>query len=491
MCVGLFFSLNWTHADEDLNKVLSFKKIYLEPATDNMKGVFRKTAEQALREVFDKNPRFELVDTQGQADGKIQVALEKKTSGIVVKLSMVLEPGEERFSSLTSTIPIDVQETDIRSAIKDLLKGSLRKIPFYGTITGRDKQQVVLDIGSMHGIKEGDIVQVERVDGIKRHPLLKTILDVRMAPVGTIEIDQVEDTIAFGKITTEAPGEKIQPLHKIASIQSRPKKEKPVEHKVSSRFNPEQDSPDKPKNGFLDLGIVVNSFSSSSSDGTYTYSGTAIAPGARLGAEIWLTKAWFLDFNLQSSTMGYSHSAATTSSSSTTTTNTSSTSYSSSTFSMAGNVGYRFVFDSKLYQDRTSYGGSIYSPQVYLKAGYASFNWNTAVNTTERLSPKSYSGLNFGIGGTLPLRALNYGLLVDVDFMLFPTLTETGYFTGADGTGSSSVVSAGIGGYYFLNNQVALRGKIIYDSYSTNFTDSGTSTQQKQLGFLPSILYYF
>src|SRR5262249_441131 len=111
------------------------------------------------------------------------------------------------------------QETGV--AVKDLLKTALKRIPFYGTVTGRDGSELTFDIGSAHGLKKGDSIQISRVDQIKRHPLLKSIVDAQLVPVGTATIDQVEDTIAFGHVQNEIAGEAIRKWYKVTAIEAR------------------------------------------------------------------------------------------------------------------------------------------------------------------------------------------------------------------------------------------------------------------------------
>src|SRR5262245_24938533 len=68
-------------ADADPNQLMAFKKIYIHPVQDNLGGAFREPFEQAYKQVFDRNPRFELVNDANSADASIRTTVEKKTSG--------------------------------------------------------------------------------------------------------------------------------------------------------------------------------------------------------------------------------------------------------------------------------------------------------------------------------------------------------------------------------------------------------------------------
>src|SRR4051812_15024261 len=90
-------------ADSDPNQLLSFKKIYIEPAKDNVDGAFQAPIEQSFKDVFSRNPRFELVDNQGQADAVIKTVMQKKATGTDIEIELVLRASEEIFSKDVTT----------------------------------------------------------------------------------------------------------------------------------------------------------------------------------------------------------------------------------------------------------------------------------------------------------------------------------------------------------------------------------------------------
>src|SRR4051812_44308756 len=77
-------------SDDDPNKLLAFKKLHLEKIRDNVEGVFQQPFERAYREVFQRNPRFELVADPAAADATIRTSVEKKTSKTTFEISLIL-----------------------------------------------------------------------------------------------------------------------------------------------------------------------------------------------------------------------------------------------------------------------------------------------------------------------------------------------------------------------------------------------------------------
>lgn len=466
-------------ADMDPNQLLAFKKIYVEPVKDNVDGAFREPVAQSYKDVFDRNPRFELVDSPSAADSVIKTSLTKKTSGIDVEISLVAKESDEIFSTDKTTIPTEASGSETGDAVKQLLKTTLKRIPFYGTITGRDDKELTFDIGAAHGLHKGDLLQVSRVDNIKRHPLLKTIVDAQLVPVGTAAVDEVEETIAFGHVHNEIAGEKIQKMHKITAVEGRlsvPEKARSADDESSSvSEKPTKQDEDGPSLGWFGLGVYLGSFSSSTSPGsggTAGFSGSSFSPGVKAAGELWITKRWFADMTLGVTSFSYLQTDERVEVQS------GRNEASASTRSFGFNFGYRYLPH-----------GNLRGPQAFVKLGYYSYTFDVMSVAADLQSSKSYSGLNFGIGGSLPFIAETTGALLNFNLLMFPGLEEGTYKTGE--SSDASGVNFFVGLYHFLNPNLAVRAGISFDVYSADFDEGRSSTSQRQVGFLPSLLYYF
>lgn len=467
-------------AEIDPNQLLAFKKIYVEPATDNVDGAFRAPVDQSYKEVFDRNPRFELVDSAAEADTVIKTVLTKKTTGVDIEITLIAKLSEESFSSDKTTIPPEASGSETGSAVKQLLKGALKRIPFYGTVTGRENKELTFDIGSAHGLHKGDLLQISRVDNIKRHPLLKTIVDAQLVPVGTAAVDEVEETMAFGHVHNEIVGQTIQKLHKVTAVEGRlvPEEASTADSDADQSSGESTitkgDEYQGPHLGWFGLGLFLGEFSSSSSQrsGASSFSGSSFSPGAKVGGEVWITKRWFADMSLGMTTFSYAQRDERLES------QPGKNEASASTRAFGFNFGYRYLPTSDLN-----------GPQAYFKLGYYNYTFDVMTIATDLQSSKSYSGLNLGVGGSLPIFAQGTGALLNFNLLLFPSIDEGSYATGAGG--SASGVNFFVGMYHFFSSNLALRAGLQFDVYSADFDEGASSTGQRQFGFLPSLLYYF
>jgi hypothetical protein len=462
----------------DPNQLLAFKKIYVEHVQDNVDGTYQAPVEQSYKEIFDRNPRFELVSDKSAADSAVRTVITKKATGTDIEITLVVLGTGEIFSTDKTSLAGEATGKETGGAVKALLKTALKRIPFYGTITGRDSSQLTFDIGMAHGLKKGDVVQISRVDNIKRHPLLKSIVDVQMVPAGSAVVDNVEDTIAFGHVNSEIAGEQLKRLYKVTAIESRAPvapKEFPsavpggtIEEKADAEEG-------RPELGFVALGPFIGGFTSSTSQngGSTNFTGSTFNPGFKLSSEIWLTKRWFADIAFGYSAISYSQQNALVPSAPDL------PGVSSSTREFSMNAGYKYLPDN-----------SVYGPQAYVKVGYYSFTFDTAVQPGQAMSPKMYSGFNLGVGGLLPVtKSYDWGVRLDLNILLFPSLSESGFITGPQP--SATVAGFYLGGYHHFNPQIAVRAGVLFDIYSANFSANSSSTSQKVIGFTPALVYYF
>lgn len=494
----LFFALSllalsapaFAQGTTDPNYLLGFKKIFVEPVQDNVDGAFSAPVMESFHEVFNRNPRFELVQNKEAADTVLRTVLNKKAGTTDVEITMLINGTGEMYTTEHTSIDSKATGRETGNTIKQLLKAALKRIPFYGTITGRDGKELTFDIGEQHGLRKNDIIQISRIDNIKRHPLLKSIVDVQLIPVGSAVIDSVEDTISFGHVHNEIMGESIQKLHKITAVEGQIEQPKtlvrgseetlgdPLERPMEdgTAITEEKVQSDRPQLGYVGIGPFLGKFSNSTRmNSGVAQTGDGWSLGARLLGELWITKNWFADLQIGFTTVSYTPEVTGTVGSVTTI----APSFNTTTRQIGFNVGYKYLTN-----------GSLYGPSIFAKIGYANFAWSTPIDTSYLLSSKSYSGLNLGIGGTLPVAGPDWGLMLNVNLMLFPSLTEDETFKTA-GNYSPFGANFQFGGYRYFNPKLALRVGLIVDVLSADDTQAGSATSQKSIGVLPALLYYF
>lgn len=475
-----------SQTDSDPNVLFSFKKVYIETPRDNIDGAFSETFIQAYKDVFDQNPRFELTSDDRNADTFLKTKIEKKPSGIECEISIVFMPSQETFTNEKIMLPAQASGEELTVGAKKVLKTALKRIPFYGSVTGREGDELTFDIGAANGLKAGDIISLARVDRIKKHPLLKTILDVEMVPVGTAEVDVVEQTISFGHVRTEIMGEKIQRVHKVTAIESRNVERKPIGELPDGSFDAERGvvtgvQSRRPEIGYVGLGPQLGTFSNSVSQngGAVSANGTAFHYGADLFGELWLTKNWFsnIEFKFGAASIALIDEV----------TKTKSSSFSTTTTNFGLDFGYRHYL-----------WNSTRGPNVYGTFGYGSFAWFAPSNAQWVMGPRNYSTMRLGLGGGFPIQARKSGFNLGLIYGAFPSFEgkDTNVSPDSSQTYSVTVVNFNLAFYnYFLPN-MAIQMRLVFDmnsvEYSGGVNNYGVcTTSQKQVGLVPSLMYFF
>ncbi len=459
---------------QDPNAALAFRRIYVAAPRDNVDGAYKAPVDSALTEFFQVNPRFTRVDNRANADGVVELELHQGAQATEVEGRLVIGSTGEVFAQEKARADVRNDDKDLRAKVLGLLKAIMGRIPFFGSVSGRDGDVVTLDIGGYHGIAEGDLVQIARVDAVKRHPLLKQIVDVQMVPVGSVRVTEAEEGISFAKVEHEFTGEKVMRLHKVTSVKHAPPPAPPVEHredgyvKRGALFGREEQYPEY---GYVSLGVDLAFFAFTGTLNSTTKSGGGFSPGFALSGEVWFTSNIFIEPYAGVSLMSYNPDPIG---------GVSTGSKQNTTRTLGLNAGYRFLFD-----------GTIYGPQLSVRGGYYNFRWQSPTVADDFLTSRSYSGINVALAGAMPFGRRPFGLLLDMGLLLFPSYTEATQVVGKEG--SSMVARFYIGGYYFFTPGISFRAGLNFETWSTDFdsTTAPGSVNQKNIGFLPSVQYYF
>lgn len=535
---ALLFFVSATHAPTiafaqtnaatvDANALLGFKRIFIEPPTDNIDGAFAAPIQQSYANFFRYNPRFQQVATPQQADTIIKTVVEQTSAATKLELIISLQNNGVTFTKESLQLKSGASGQEMHTAIKTLLIRGLKRIPFYGTVTGRENNEIVLDIGEKQGVKVGDLVQLARVSQIKTHPLLKSVVDVELTPSGTALINATEDQLAFAQILDEYPGENVRTTYKITSVEEvqnnpaksgaigrtnklsastlRNSREKIAAKLATQKTQDETDPVNRPQDtnkdaadsddpqytklviyddelgntryGQAELAGFLGSFSSNvtSTSPATIYSDGALTLGVRALGEAWLTKEWIIEgqFGLASTSVTQALESTSSSSNTTTTSNSSTLRH----INLMG--GYRYLIED-----------NIEGPQIKVKLGYTNFHWSTSSIESARQSAKTYSGLSIGLGGLVPLHYHDLGISGDITVLLLPSSSEGSYKTGTNKESTTSFTFY-LGAYYKLSNELRLKAGLLFESYSMDFDNDTVSTNQKFIGFVPSIVYFF
>ncbi|MCM2279974.1 MAG: hypothetical protein NDJ89_18025 [Oligoflexia bacterium] len=487
-------------ANAELDRKYALESIGFLRASDNIDGLFSDYVAAAYRDYFNQQSHFVLQDlTRADAvlsrsslpyhkvieDAEIlgQLARVTRTQSMV-RTRISKEGPQYRFSlqwlhspamELLASEEIVLREKadgrgfsleELRGALRATLDRLIGKVPFRGTVTGRDNASVTVNLGMRSGIKRGDMLEVATLDEVKKHPLLKEIVEWRLTPTGKLLVEQVEEGMAFCRVVEEDSGRQIGRYQKISQVISgktppESREERTPESEVSSAYLPSL--------GWTAVSLWGGAYGRSFSSSTSQFSGGGIVLGAAANAQLWLTRDWFAELGFGHGIWSYSQQDDASG-----TEVTSGRPGSATAFRVA--AGYSYLVT-----------GNFFGPKAWVKFGFHSISVSLPADRDNKLAPNSFKSPFIGIGGDLPIRS-NYGALLDFQFGAFPSGTESGGDAGS--INSASDVTFFLGGYYRWNARMTIRAGIDVTSNSADYS-SGAALSQKIITFSPALLYYF
>ena len=516
--IKLFFALlilssapAWANAE--LDRQYALETVGILRSWDNVDGLFADYVTAAYKSYFSHQSRFTLQDLSKTdvvlSNSKIpynkliedeqilsQIARTMRSESII-RTKVYKEGAQYRFVidwlhvpkiQLIATETFTLGDSsdhpgssgmngtiDFRVALEQAMERMVAKIPFQGNVTGRDGNSITVNIGEFNHIRKGDTLVIATLDEVKKHPLLKTIVDWRLVPTGKAVVDEVDEGMSFCKITDEEYGRQIGRFQKVVQIIPAP------EVNVQQQGHLEEESDIKkrydapPRLGFVAPGLFVGSFSRTASTTADRKDGGGTLIGVTGEAQLWLTRDFFAGLGYTYGTASYTQTD--TPAVATTTATTAATVASSLGLTQIRlDVGYTFHQNADFFGTRG-----------WVMLGYENTSYNLPVSATDLTTPTHVGSLFFGVGGDLPIRG-DYGALIYLNFGLFNSGSQDNTFFG-DSSGASSV-DFFLGGYAKLKPRMTLRAGLTVMSQGMDFVNGATLTQ-KVIAFGPSLLFYF
>jgi hypothetical protein len=494
------------HATAELDRLYAFETVGLLKSWDNVDGLFTDYVASGYKDYFAGQTRFvtqdlskadELFDKSKLPynkvinDPEILAQLARSTRAQTLLRTRIQKEGpnyrftvdwlhspkmdvlsSETFSLAEPASGQALASGNIKAEMAQALDRLFTKVPFQGQVTGRDNNSVTINLGMSSNIKPGDTIRIATLDEVKKHPLLKEIVEWRLTSVGRLEIESVEEKIAFARIVEEEPGRQITRFQKISQILPKPIADGPAiidENKLKADLL----ATEQPKLGWIRGGLSPGGFSRQYTTSTTGRTGSNLSFGANAEGELWLNREWFFDLALAYGSFGFSQADL---------------NGGSPLEGLSGgftqvrvNVGHSFFIT-----------GDFFGPRAWLKAGYRSTAYDLAYTPAEFLGPVTFGSLFLGVGGDLPIRD-GFGGTVSLDFGVLPSATETNVVTGTGVGQSVTDVSFFVGGYYRWTPRLTIRAGLEVFAHSANFLGSTSSSalSQRVVTFAPSLLYYF
>ena len=382
------------------NKVFNELELYLKDANwctyqtnSDLLGVFSRYRENLPSHL--RTP--EVLRTVGErlkVGSIIRVNLIKELNGLEVQLDVIGSNGEDLLFSERSVLNNDDLEVAAQT-VRNWLEIYGRILPYDGKITGILGDQITLDVGKGYPIKMGQEFTVKRMKGVKRHPLLKKVVEWEARVLATGKIFSVSENQALGQVKVYKNDVKLQPGDWVR-----------LEPLREDKTLDELRYPTDNKDSFGKLGIASLYFTAaqttlgSSGGGSKRLSGNTLGFHGRV--EAWVTREWFglFEFGRSLGTLKKDSGDLVEKK----------TDYQRGIFKLGG--GYKYL---PL--------GFFYGPQVDIYGGYASHMFKPEYSAPDGMGEFSMTGLFAGVGTNFPVGRQYRGVL-RAEFIPFPTFED-------------------------------------------------------------------
>ncbi|MBK9293475.1 MAG: hypothetical protein IPM57_03385 [Oligoflexia bacterium] len=501
------FALAQSSFISETDKNLTIKNVGVLPCSDNVKGLYSRHIENKLGSLVTEGHRFNLNDIKdvdprlttdeysenssivksigrkNNVDALLISKVLKNEKALIIKLDLYLTSDGLLYASEEVNAGANFELKDVESKLSELYVKVVNKIPYKGLVLSRQAQRLTIDLGSLDGMKENEILTVEQVLTLKRHPKFNFVLGQEKEIIGKIKIIKSEPKLSFAVIVHEkekgviTKNAKVSGADFISYSNEEPDLEVPKD-KVSFGKNPKEWAPDKmPTLGLVGLAIGIGSSRYAMSLATAgSFSGSvSIYPQLDAHAEIWITRNWYVGAMIQQGvySMGNPLDGSVPNT------------VNATTGHYDLHVGYKF-----LLQD------DFWGPQIVADLGFSRYTLFIDASSPLAFTSTSYSGLYLGLGGSVPVDSDKIWTVdAKLQKVLFPIMTETPASSGA--ASDNSITVLGIGGSYKLTNQFKIKGMFDFEFYSSTFSgtgtrlDAGQNASQTLITLRGGLDYYF
>lgn len=499
-----FPSFNEARANTDLDRKYALESVGVLKAWDNVDGLFADYVASAYRDYFARQSRFVLQDlSKGDnilttskipyykliQDPEVLAQLARSTrSQSIIRTKIRKEGSQYRFDiewlhspdmEIMSREGFTLHEprngegfgaSELKAKLQTALDRAIRKVPFVATVTGRDNESVTVNVGSSGGIQPGDMLQIGTIAKVKRHPLLKEIVEWDLENTGRVRVEEVEDRLSFGKIVEEDRDHQIMRQQKVLSIAHTA-----PEPSIKTEVKEEQANvlEEPPHLGWIDAGLSFGGFNRSytAQDNSIGKDGGGFAFGIKTDGQLWFTRNWFAELGFNFAYFPYSQS------------NTLAGASTNSVSIGSGNLlGFRI--DGGYTYHLTD---DLFGPKGWLKLGYRSNAYSLPSSAADATAPITFHSLFVGLGGEVPIRD-GFGATLDFSIGVINGASEEGKLSG--NTDSASDVSFSLGGYYRYTQRITFKATLDGQFNNADFT-SNRSLSQHVLSFVPAAVFFF
>lgn len=373
-------------------------------SSSDLLGIFSRYKDNLSQHLKTKDV-LKVVADKLKVGSIIRINLINEINGVEAQLDVLGDDGETLYFSERSLLIKDNIDI-IAQTVRNWLEVYGKIIPYDGKINGILGDQITLDTGKNSTIKIGQEFIVKRYEGVKKHPLLKKVVEWDSKALAVGKVFSMSDNQALGVIKVYKGDTKLQ-------IGDWVRIERQKDDKVLDTLR----YADSPKDAIGRLGIasaylnLVSNSNSSSGTSNHRIGGTLI--GVDLRGEAWITRNYLATLEYDKSFGTQKKSSGSFTKSSYDTQNT--------VFKIGG--GYRYL---PL--------GFFYGPQIDGFIGYSSYTFAPEYSQNDSIGAATISGIHLGVGASIPF-AREYRGLVKAEILPFPSFSDK---DSAYGTASST-----------------------------------------------------
>ncbi len=478
----------------EVDDALTIHSLSVLPAMDNVGGIYSRPVEAHLKSMIEKGHQFKHVDSQFagalvsandleknpqqvkdisqniDADALIAPQITKSPNGIQLQLSLFLKSDGQLVAKMNHTEKGAFDIKNMTSLTESLFQQLLKQIPYEGLVLSRNNNLVTINLGKKDGLQKGQLVTPILLVKVNRHPKLKFIISSEKVALGQIRLDKVDDTLSFGQIIAEKDRGAIQKNTKISGIQfvqnSDPALDEAFQVATPPNTNPtfgenpkEWRPSDPPTFGKLGVGFGLGQlrYNAQRPTGAGSLHGSAnLFPSVKLAGELWLTSQWIANFDIEQGVMTLDNPESGSAPSE--------LSVNMSNYLLS--FGYNFMIQDDFF-----------GPSILLSLGYASYGLDVDTSNNAgggaSLTSTNYSGLFFGIKGTVPVSAnKKWNLGGSLKYFLRANLTESPAEQ-SSGSNDNTMTQFSIIGFYQKNTKLRFTTSLDFALFSTKFDNSG------------------
>ncbi len=489
---------HFAYASPENDRIYALESVGWLRASDNVDGIFGSYLDDVYRSYFGRQTRFTVkpLTTVDEilSQSKIPYSILIQDSDVLRKIAKraavesvvrtrvlkegdsyrfilewvyaprgdVLATQEFRFDDdvKTGALTSDRLPQLMRTALDQLVAG----LPFLAQITGVEQDTVTVNIGRNQNVSPKQTLVIYTLQGLKRHPIYKKIEEWRWQLVGKVRVEQVEDSMLFGKIIEVEPGQAMLREQKVREVLALPPEPlSPEEVKNQSQ--------DQSRLGWIAGTMGIGAYNRNVGNGSATTGRGGSGIGFQFDAEalVWLNSRFLANASVLGGLINYSPTDLATKS-------TTGTSYSGSM------TQFRLAVGASLMPAKT-----IFDTNAWVTVGYRSTQFSLPSTTTDSTGTSTMSSLSVGLGGQMRVNQ-DISAFLGLELGLFRTLTQT---TPAFGNAvSTGDIQFSLGANYLLMDHLYFRGLIRMISVSADFA-SNRSVGQNVISLCPSIVYTF